>query len=117
MFRKHLVLALAGLFLALGMNAQNITVKGSVKDSAGDPVIGAGVVIKGTTQGVSTDFPYLMEGAKNAYQTGQKPGCYAQRMNYPNSFKNANPEQYENAMSLMGMSIENTITPLWWAIK
>ena len=56
MFRKHLVLALAGLFLALGMNAQNITVKGSVKDSAGDPVIGAGVVIKGTTQGVSTDL-------------------------------------------------------------
>ncbi len=65
----------------------------------------------------TTDFPYLMDGAKNAYQTGQKPGCYAQRMNYPNSFKNASPEQYKNAITLMGMSNENTITPLWWAIQ
>ncbi|MBQ9192374.1 MAG: SusD/RagB family nutrient-binding outer membrane lipoprotein [Bacteroidales bacterium] len=65
----------------------------------------------------TTDFPYLMEGAKNAYKTGQKPGCYAQRMNYPNSFKNASPEQYQNAISLMGMTNENTITPLWWAIQ
>ena len=65
----------------------------------------------------STDFPYLMDGAKNAYLTGQKPGCYAQRMNYPNSFKNASPEQYQNALQLMGMSNENTITPLYWAIQ
>ena len=65
----------------------------------------------------STDFPYLMEGAKNAYLTGQKPGCYAQRMNYPNSFKNASPDQYQNALQLMGMTNENTITPLWWALK
>ena len=65
----------------------------------------------------TTDFPYLMEGAKNAYLTGQKPGCYAQRMNYPNSFKNASPEQYQNALQHMGMTTENTITPLWWALK
>ena len=65
----------------------------------------------------STDFPYLMDGAKNAYLTGQKPGCYAQRMNYPNSFKNASPEQYQNALQLMGMTNENTITPLYWAIQ
>ena len=56
MFKKHLILALAGLFLALGMNAQNITVKGTVKDNTGEPVIGAGVVVKGTTHGVSTDL-------------------------------------------------------------
>ena len=65
----------------------------------------------------TTDFPYLMDGAKNAYLTGQKVGCYAQRMNYPNSFKNASPEQYQNAIQLMGMTNENTITPLWWAKK
>jgi len=65
----------------------------------------------------TTDFPYLMDGAKNAYLTGQKPGCYAQRMNYPNSFKNASPEQYQNALQLMGMTNENTITPLYWAIQ
>ena len=65
----------------------------------------------------STEFPYLAEGAKNAYQTGQKPGFYAQRMNYPNSFKNANPDEYQHALQLMGMTNENTITPLWWAIQ
>lgn len=65
----------------------------------------------------STEFPYLAEGAKNAYQTGQKPGFYAQRMNYPNSFKNANPDEYKHALELMGMTNENTITPLWWAIQ
>ena len=65
----------------------------------------------------TTDFPYLEEGAKNAYQKGQSVGCYAQRMNYPNSFKNASPEQYKNALTLMGMTNENTITPLWWAIQ
>jgi len=68
MFKKHLILVLAGLCLALGMNAQNITVKGSVKDNAGEPVIGAGVVIKGTTQGVSTDLDgnYSINCAPNA---------------------------------------------------
>ena len=65
----------------------------------------------------TSDFPYLMDGAKNAYLTGQKPGCFAQRMNYPNSFKNASPEQYQNALQLMGMTTENTITPLYWAIQ
>jgi hypothetical protein len=65
----------------------------------------------------TTDFPYLMEGAKTAYLTGQKPGCYAQRMNYPNSFKNANPTEYKHALELMGMTDENTVTPLWWAKK
>ncbi len=68
MFKKHLILVLAGLCLALGMNAQNITVKGSVKDSAGEPVIGAGVIVKGTTQGVSTDLDgnYSINCAPNA---------------------------------------------------
>ena len=65
----------------------------------------------------STEFPYLNGWTKTSYQTGQKVGFYAQRMNYPNSFKHASPEQYQNALSLMGMTNENTITPLWWAIK
>ena len=38
-------------------------------------------------------------------------------MNYPNSFKNASPDQYSKALSHMGMTEENTITPLWWAIQ
>lgn len=65
----------------------------------------------------STEFPFLNGWTKDSYKTGQKVGYYAQRMNYPNSFKNASPEQYQNAMSLMGMTDENTVTPLWWALK
>ena len=35
---------------------QSITIKGVVKDTAGEPVIGASVVEKGTTNGIITDF-------------------------------------------------------------
>ena len=66
----------------------------------------------------STEFPFLDGWTKESYKNGQKPGYYAQRMNYPAKFNNASPEQYQNALSLMGMtSGENTITPLWWAKK
>ena len=49
------------LFLALLLGstpafAQNVTVKGNVKDAAGVPVIGASVIQQGTTNGVITDF-------------------------------------------------------------
>lgn len=36
--------------------SQNITVKGIVKDGAGESVIGASVLQKGTTNGTITDF-------------------------------------------------------------
>ena len=65
----------------------------------------------------STEFPDLNGWTKTSYQMGQKVGYYAQRMRYPNSFKNANPAEYEHAMQLMGMTDENTVTPLWWAKK
>lgn len=65
----------------------------------------------------STEFPYLQGWTKESYKNGQQVGFYAQRMNYPNSFKNASPTEYERALSLMGMSNENTVTPLWWAKK
>lgn len=65
----------------------------------------------------STEFNYLDGWTKDAYKNGQKVGFYAQRMNYPNSFKNANPDEYQHALELMGMTNENTVTPLWWAIQ
>ena len=37
------------MFLSLGAYAQQITVKGHVKDAMGEPVIGANVIAKGTT--------------------------------------------------------------------
>jgi Outer membrane receptor proteins, mostly Fe transport len=42
--------------LSIDAFAQQITVKGLVKDTAGEPIIGANVVIKGTTNGTITDF-------------------------------------------------------------
>ena len=65
----------------------------------------------------STEFPFLDGWTKESYKTGQKVGFYAQRMNYPNSFKNANPEEYQKAVGMMNMTDENTVTPLWWAIQ
>ena len=63
----------------------------------------------------STEYPFLDGWTTSAYKGGQKVGYYAQRMNYPAKFNNANPDQYKNALSLMGMSTESTVTPLWWA--
>jgi len=55
-FRRFLTLFL-GLILTVGVYAQNITVKGHAKDTAGFEVIGANVVEKGNpTNGVVTDL-------------------------------------------------------------
>lgn len=43
-------------FFSLGAFAQQQTVKGIVKDVSGEPIIGASVVVKGTSNGVITDF-------------------------------------------------------------
>ena len=47
---------LFGLFLSLGAFAQQVSVKGHVKDATGEPVIGANVLVKGTTNGAITDL-------------------------------------------------------------
>ncbi len=43
-------------FFSVGMLAQQMSVKGVVKDAAGEPIIGASVLVKGTTNGAITDF-------------------------------------------------------------
>ena len=53
---KVLLMLVIGCFLSIDAFAQQITVKGLVKDTAGEPIIGANVVIKGTTNGTITDF-------------------------------------------------------------
>lgn len=53
---KFLLLCLVGMLMAVQGFAQAITVKGVVKDKTGEPVIGANVVVKGTTNGCITDF-------------------------------------------------------------
>lgn len=53
---KFLLLCLVGMLMAVQGFAQAITVKGIVKDKTGEAVIGANVVVKGTTNGCITDF-------------------------------------------------------------
>lgn len=53
---KALLTLLVGLFLSIGAFAQQIAVKRHVKDTTGEPVIGANVLVKGTTNGTITDF-------------------------------------------------------------
>ena len=48
------------------------------------------------------------------YQTGQKITVYPQRLRYPTSLKNADPNGYATAIQLLGGE-DVTITPLWWA--
>ena len=46
----------AMLFVCVGLSAQTITVKGTVKDADGEPIVAAGVLVKGTTKGVTTNL-------------------------------------------------------------
>ncbi|WP_373228689.1 SusC/RagA family TonB-linked outer membrane protein [Phocaeicola dorei] len=51
-----LLMFIVGLFLSVNTFAQQIVVKGIVKDTTGEPIIGANVIVKGTTNGTITDF-------------------------------------------------------------
>ncbi len=50
------LLFLVGMLMAVQGFAQSITVNGVVKDKTGEAVIGANVIVKGTTNGTITDF-------------------------------------------------------------
>ena len=54
---KHLTYRIALIFAIMGLSCASAfaqQVKGTVKDSAGEPVIGAAIVVEGTTTGYST---------------------------------------------------------------
>lgn len=53
---RMLLFLIAATLLSLDVLAQAIAVKGIVKDKAGEPIIGANVLVKGTTHGTITDF-------------------------------------------------------------
>ena len=54
-FPVRMLTLLLGLFLSVSAFAQS-TVTGQVKDAAGEPVIGASVLINGTSNGTVTDL-------------------------------------------------------------
>ena len=82
-FRMILPL-LIGLFLSLGAYAQQITVKGHVKDASGEPIIGANVVVKGTSTGTITDIDgrFVIDAPANAVLQITYIGYIAQEVKY-----------------------------------
>lgn len=65
--RKFLFL-MVGLLCALGASAQSIAVSGTVIDPTGEPLIGASILAKGTSNGTATDIDgnYVINVAPNA---------------------------------------------------
>jgi len=55
-FPVRIAAILFGLFLSVGAFAQSITVNGHVKDATGEPIIGATVLVPGTSNGAATDL-------------------------------------------------------------
>ena len=53
---NSLLILIVGLLLSVDASAQQVAVKGLIKDSTGEPIIGANVVVKGTTNGTITDL-------------------------------------------------------------
>ena len=58
-----------GLFLSVGAFAQQITVKGHVKDATGEPIIGASIRVVGTQTGAVSDFDGNFQVKANQGQT------------------------------------------------
>ncbi len=68
-------------YLSIGLSAQDITIRGKVQDANHEPVIGASILVKGTTNGTITDLDgnYTLQASANAtlvvtyvgYQTEQ----------------------------------------------
>ena len=55
-YGQTVILLIMGLLLSVSAYAQDISVKGVVQDSNGDPLIGATVAVKGTQTVVATNF-------------------------------------------------------------
>ena len=54
---RTIIIASVSLLLpAMALQAQNLSISGVVTDETGSPVIGAGVIVKGTTVGAATDI-------------------------------------------------------------
>ncbi len=51
-----LVMSLLMTVLAIAQTSQTINVRGTVKDTNGEPIIGANILVQGTSIGTITDF-------------------------------------------------------------
>lgn len=66
--KRTLLLIAVALLSSLGLDAQTITVKGTVVDESAEPVFGASVMVKGSRTGVATDMDgkYEIQAASDA---------------------------------------------------
>ncbi len=55
-YGQTVLVLLVGLLFSVSAFAQDISVKGVVQDSNGDPLVGATVTVKGTQTAVATNF-------------------------------------------------------------
>ncbi|MGK7394988.1 MAG: TonB-dependent receptor domain-containing protein [Candidatus Cyclobacteriaceae bacterium M3_2C_046] len=76
MFKSKVLFFLMGLLMSLNAMAQTGTIRGTIIDDAtGEALIGVTVLIKGTTQGATTD----LEGT---YAIKAEPGSYSLQISY-----------------------------------
>lgn len=66
-FYRMVLFLLLGLFTSVIAYSQQISVKGIVKDQIGEPVIGANVLVRGTTNGVITNIngEFILSASKS----------------------------------------------------
>ena len=87
---KVIGLLLTMLIMPLYVGAQSISVSGTVKDVAGEPLIGVNVLEDGTTNGVITDIDgnYTLNVASNAKLTFSFVGYASQTVSVNGKFRN-----------------------------
>ncbi|MDE6282753.1 MAG: TonB-dependent receptor [Muribaculaceae bacterium] len=98
---KKFLFLMVGLLMAVGVNAQSITVSGTVTDPTGEPLIGASVLAEGTTNGASTDIDgnYTIKVAPNAVLVVSYVGYDTKRVPVEGR-TTVNVEMSENAVML-----------------
>ena len=52
---SHIILTVLTALLTLSLSAQDRTVRGTVRDGGGEPLVGASVIVQGTSRGTMTD--------------------------------------------------------------
>lgn len=99
----RLLIVVFGLFLTLSVAAQQVAVRGVVKESSGEPVIGANVIVRGTSSGTITDmngqFTLSVDKKTNVVLVISYIGYKAQEITY-NGEKVLNVVLSEDASSL-----------------
>ena len=82
MFKKIATTILAVLGLCSAIYAQDVEVKGTVTDQAGEPVVGASIMVEGTTNGTSSDVDgvYSLKVPSNATLTVSSIGFQDQKI-------------------------------------